>query len=161
LLAELAGQKSLEPGVERFLCPRIEIPTKVEHTWRRPCPHQRERIDRWTHGFGLCPRGRAGARGERRPELPRPSALSGSRLGELSPEPLSAPRRVQAELSGEACARHRSSSLIAIRTLLSAVASVDWRARNSAAAHRQRSSARGVKVSGSTLATDRSHSHTR
>jgi hypothetical protein len=30
LLTELAGHTSLEPGVESFLCLRIEIPTKVE-----------------------------------------------------------------------------------------------------------------------------------
>ena len=42
-----------------------------------------------------------------------------------------------------------------------AVASVDRRARNNAPAHVQRSSARAVKASASTPATDRSHSHTR
>jgi hypothetical protein len=67
----------------------------------------------------------------------------------------------QAELSGEALARHRSSSLNAIFTLLSAVSSVDRHARNNAAAHVHLSSGRAVRPSGSTPALRRSQSRTR
>jgi hypothetical protein len=94
LLAEPAGHKSLEPGVESFLGLRIEVASQVEHARRRPCPHQVERADSLKLSPGLRRRRwSARPRIQHLVELPRRSTLSGSRLGELNPELLPSRRR--------------------------------------------------------------------